>query len=394
MDKKTVRDLGLDGKRVLLRVDFNVPKDSKGGIADDSRIKAALPTIRYLLERGARPIVCSHMGRPGGRPDPAESLGPVSQRLQHLLEVPVSMAPDCVGPQVRAMARSLGPDTVLLLENLRFHSGEEENDPAFAGEIASLGEVYVNDAFGAAHRAHASTEGVARLLPAVAGFLMEKELEFLGRALSSPEMPMAAIVGGAKASDKIAVLEHMIDRVQALLVGGGMVATFLRAKGLEVGDSLVEEDKQEVAARLERRASQKGVGFHLPPDLVVAERFDAEAPGRDVDAGAVPSGWVIMDIGPRARELFSTEISRCRTAVWNGPMGVFEMPQFSEGTREVARALASMDGTTIVGGGSTAEAVHSLGLQDKMSHVSTGGGASLEFLEGKVLPGVAALMDG
>ncbi len=393
MGKKTVRDIDVGGKRVLLRVDFNVPKDpATGAILDDSRIKASLPTIRYLLERKARPIVCSHLGRPKGR-DPKESLAPVAARLQELAGVPVRMANDCIGPEVKAAAQSLPAGSLLLLENLRYHPEEEKNDPKFARELASLADVYVNDAFGAAHRAHASTEGVARYLPAVAGFLMETELKFLGKALANPERPMAAIVGGAKISDKIAMVENMLGKVQAMIIGGGMVGTFLKAKGLETGKSLVEADRTELATRFEKQARDAGVSFLLPLDLVVAERFAADAPSRTVPAAGVPRDWVIMDIGPQSAALFASEIKKCRTVVWNGPMGVFEMPRFAKGTKAIAEAMARVKGTTIVGGGSTAQAVHDLGLESKMSHVSTGGGASLEFLEGKTLPGVAALLD-
>ena len=393
MDKKTIRDVDVAGKRVLLRVDFNVPMDSDtGAVTDDSRIRAALPTIGYLREREARLILCSHLGRPQG-PDPKLSLAPVGRRLAKLLGADVPLASDCIGPEAVSAGRRLEAGAVLMLENLRFHPEEEANDPQFAGALASLAELYVNDAFGAAHRAHASTEGVAHCLPAVAGLLMEAELRFLGMALSNPERPMAAVVGGAKIGDKIAMLESMIDRVQALLIGGGMAATFLKAKGHQVGKSLLEPEKVEVAARLEGKAKANQVAFLLPLDLVVAQQFDAEAPARTVPAaGVVPDG-VIMDIGPQTVALFQSELRKCRTALWNGPMGVFEMPRFAHGTRGLAECLAGLNATTIVGGGSTAQAVNELGLADRMSHVSTGGGASLELLEGKTLPGVAALMD-
>ena len=393
MEKQTVRDIDVAGKRVLLRVDFNVPMDpASGAIADDSRIRSALPTIRYLLEQTAYPIVCSHLGRPKG-PNPRDSLAPTARRLGELMGVPVQMASDCIGLEVEAAARGLAPGALLMLENLRFHPEEEKNQPAFAQALASPAEVYVNDAFGAAHRAHASTAGVADWLPAVAGLLMEKELAFLGKALSAPDRPMAAVVGGAKISDKIAILENMVERVETLLVGGGMTATFLEAQGLEVGRSLLEPEKVEQAARLRKRATQKGLAFMLPLDLVVAEQFDADAPSRIVPVEKIPAEWAIMDIGPETRTRFRRELERCNTVVWNGPLGVFEMPRFSEGTRSIAHCLAALKGTTIVGGGSTAQAVHDLGLAEKMSHVSTGGGASLEFLEGRTMPGVAALMD-
>ena len=393
MDKKTVRDIDVAGKRVLLRVDFNVPLDpATRAIADDSRIRAALPTIQHLLEREARPIVCSHLGRPKG-PDPKESLAPVAPRLSEIAGVPVHLTSDCIGPEVKAAAEALPAGALLLLENLRFHPGEERNDDAFAEALASPADFYVNDAFGAAHRAHASTAGVGKFLPAVAGLLMEKELLFLGKALSAPDRPMAAVVGGAKISDKIAMLENMVGRVQSLLIGGGMAATFLKARGLEAGRSLLEPEKVEVAARLERQANEKGVSFLLPLDLIVAERFEADAPCRTVPAAGVPQDWVVMDIGPQTQDLFQSELRSCKTVVWNGPLGVFEMPHFASGTQSMAQCLAGLKATTIVGGGSTAQAVYELGLAERMSHVSTGGGASLEFLEGKTLPGVAALMD-
>lgn len=393
MDKRTLRDLDVSGKRVLLRVDFNVPKDSAtGAITDDSRIRAAVPTIRYLLDHRARVIICSHMGRPKG-PDPKESLAPVAERLQQIVNVPVRMAHDCVGTEVEQKARDLSTGSLLMLENLRFHPQEEKNDPTFARSLAALAEVYVNDAFGAAHRAHASTEGVAHHLPAVAGLLMEKELRFLGGSLTNPERPFAVIVGGAKISDKIAMMEFMVEKADALIVGGGMVATFLKAKGKQTGQSIVEPDKVDLALRLEQRASERGIDLLLPNDLVVAERFEANAPSRVVLTDRVPEGWVIMDIGPGTVADFTKEIKRSRTIIWNGPMGVFEMPRFSDGTRAIAECLANSRGTTVVGGGSTAQAVHDLGLEAKLTHVSTGGGASLEFLEGRVLPGVAALMD-
>ena len=392
MDKKTVRDIDVANKRVLLRVDFNVPKDAAGAISDDSRIRAALPTIKYLTERNAKVIVCSHLGRPKGV-DQKESLAPIAQRLAQLAQKPVPLAKDCIGPDVEAAVTAMKPGSLLMLENLRFHPEEEKNDAGFAQLLAKLADVYVNDAFGAAHRAHASTAGVARYLPAVAGFLMEKEIQFLGKALANPDKPMAAIVGGAKVSDKVAMMEFLVDKVQAVIVGGGMVATFLQAKKMPIGKSLVEPEMVETAARLERKAKDHGVAFSLPTDLVVGDKFDANAQIKVVPVDGTPEGWMILDIGPATATAYAKQLGQYKTVLWNGPMGVFEMPRFAEGTKKVAHALAALKATTIVGGGSTAEAVYELGLADKISHVSTGGGASLEFLEGKILPGVAALMD-
>ena len=392
MSKRTVKDVDASGKRALVRVDFNVPMDA-GVITDDSRIRAALPTLRYLLDQGASLMLASHLGRPKGTAVPALSLAPVARRLEELLGRPVRMATVVAGPEAEAMARDLAPGDVMMLENVRFCPQEEANDPAFARALASLADLYVNDAFGTAHRAHASTEGVAHHLPAVAGFLMRKEIGFLGKVLAGPQRPLAAVVGGAKVSDKIAMLEHMVERVDALLVGGGMAATFFRARGYEVGDSLLEPDMQDIAAALERRAAGRGVALLLPEDVVAAERFAADAPHEIVAADAVPPGWVIMDIGPKTVAAFARELGRCKTIVWNGPMGVFEMEAFAAGTRGIGQAVAQAHATTVVGGGSTAQAVYAFGLGDRISHVSTGGGASLELLEGKVLPGVAALQD-
>ncbi|MSQ25912.1 MAG: phosphoglycerate kinase [Dehalococcoidia bacterium] len=392
MDKKTIRDIDVAGKRVLVRVDFNVPQDDGGKIGDDSRIRAALPTIRYLQERQAKVILCSHLGRPKGV-EAKWSLGPIAARLGELLGTGVPLAGDCVGAQAQAAVAAVAPGGVGLLENLRFHPEEEKNEAGFVQALASLADVYVNDAFGTAHRAHASTEGVAHRLPAVAGLLMEKEIVFLGKAVQRPERPLACIVGGAKVSDKVKIIEHMLGQVDVLLVGGGMCATFFLAKGYGVGSSLVEGEMVETARRLEERAKSLGKPLLLPVDVVAAERFAADAPARTVAAASVPEGWTILDIGPQTVALFKSELRKCMTVVWNGPMGVFEMPRFAAGTKGVAETLAGLKATTIVGGGSTAEAVYALGLAEKMSHVSTGGGASLEFLEGKELPGVAALQD-
>ena len=390
MNKKTVRDVDFHDRRALVRVDFNVPlKD--GQVTDDTRIRASLPTIQYLIDKGAKVILMSHLGRPKGKPTPEFSLRPVAEHLGKLLGKPVSFAADCVGPAAEDAVRALKAGDVLLLENLRFHAEEEANDPAFAQKLAALGDLYVNDAFGSAHRAHASTEGVARYLPAVGGFLMERELEYLGRALESPRRPFVAILGGAKISDKIKVIENLLGKVDRLLIGGGMANTFLKAQGLAVGDSLVEDGSLDVARQLMAQAGDK---LLLPSDAVVADAFDANARAQVVPVNAVPSGWRILDIGPDTVRRYRAALSGARTVVWNGPMGVFEFPRFAEGTYAIARALADLpDATTVIGGGDSAAAVEQSGVADRMTHISTGGGASLEFLEGRVLPGVAALMD-
>jgi phosphoglycerate kinase len=390
VNKKAVRMLDVAGKRALVRVDFNVPLE-KGTVSDDTRIRAALPTIQYLLEHDARPILCSHLGRPKGKADPKYSLKPVAVRLGQLLDRPVEMAPDCVGPVVEEMARKLPSGGVLLLENLRFHPEEEANDAKFARALASLADVYVNDAFGSAHRAHASTVGVTAYLPAVAGFLMEKELAFLGRALAAPARPFIAVLGGAKVSDKIEVIHNLLGKVDSLLIGGGMANTFLKAQGKAVGESLVENDKLAEARTLLRDGGSKLI---LPVDAVVADRLDVGAQTRTVPVDAVPAGWRILDIGPETTERFLQHLSTAQTVVWNGPMGVFELAPFAAGTFAIARALAQLSGsTTIIGGGDSAAAVEQAGVAQHMTHISTGGGASLEFLEGKELPGVAALQE-
>lgn len=388
-DKKTIRDTDVKGKRVLVRVDFNVPLDD-GKVADDTRIRAALPTIQYLVEQGAIVILMSHLGRPKGKVREELRLTPVAERLAELLGRPVTMAVDCVGEEVETAVDRLRPGDVLLLENLRFHPGEEANDPEFVSRLASLGEVYVNDAFGTAHRAHASTEGVAHRLPAVAGFLMEKELNFLSKALESPEKPFVAVLGGAKISDKIGVVDNLLGKVETLLIGGGMANTFLKAQGHQVGQSLVEEESLPLARELLDKAGHKLV---LPVDVVVADKFDAEAQSKIVGVEEVPAEWRILDIGPATVERFAQELSRAKTVVWNGTVGVAEFPRFAAGTQAIIEMLAESQATTIVGGGDTAAAVERAGLVEKMTHVSTGGGASLELLEGKVLPGVAALAD-
>ena len=396
MNKKTIRDIQVAGKRVLVRVDFNVPLDAERHITDDTRIKAAIPTIRYLLDQGAAVILMSHLGRPNGQVVESMRLTPVAQRLSELLGRPVQMAPDCVGPEVEALAKALQPGQILLLENLRFHKEEEKNDPNFARQLASLGDIYVNDAFGTAHRAHASTEGITHYLPGVAGFLMEKEINFLGSALENPRRPFAAIIGGAKVSDKIAVLERLINMVDSLLIGGGMANTFLKAEGHEIGDSLFEESKLDVARELIMKAHQKGLEFLLPIDVVIADRFAPDANSKVVDHNEVPPGWRIMDIGPATIAVFRQALEGAETIVWNGTLGVAEMPAFARGTNAIIETLVERTregATTIVGGGDSAAAVEQAGVAEEMTHVSTGGGASLEFLEGRVLPGVAALQD-
>ncbi|RME72963.1 MAG: phosphoglycerate kinase [Chloroflexi bacterium] len=391
MNKKTIKDVDVSGKRVLVRVDFNVPL-ADGKVADDRRIRAALPTIQYLLDNGAAVILMSHLGRPKDGPDPKFAMDPVAVRLGELLGRPVKKLDDCVGPEVEAAVKAMKPGDVILLENTRFHKEEKKNDPAFAAQLAALGEVYVNDAFGSAHRAHASTAGVTDTLrPAVAGFLLEKELAYLGGALANPERPFLAIMGGAKISDKIAVIENLLKKVDSLLIGGGMANTFFVAQGYKVGKSLVEEEAIDTAKKL---LADHGDKLVLPVDCVVAREFKADAEAKVVPVDEVPDDWMILDIGPATVAHFSNRLAAAKTVVWNGPMGVFEFPRFAEGTFAVARALAELkDATTIIGGGDSAAAVEQSGLADKMSHISTGGGASLEFLEGKVLPGVAALDD-
>src|SRR6266852_5594696 len=396
MNKKTVRDIDVAGKRVLMRVDFNVPLDAERRITDNSRIRAALPTIQYLLDHGAALVLMSHLGRPDGKVVEKLSLAPVAQRLSELSGKPVEVAADCIGPQIEAQARSLHAGQILLLENLRFHPEEEKNDPAFAQQLAALGELYVNDAFGTAHRAHASTEGVTRFLPGVAGFLVEKELNFLGAALEHPQRPFAAIVGGAKVSDKIKVLERLISMVDVLLIGGGMANTFLKAEGYEIGDSLFEESKVELARDLVTKARSNNLTLLLPVDVVVADRFAADARHKVVAADAVQAGWRILDIGPATIEAFRAALADAQTIVWNGTPGVAEWQAFAKGTDAIIDILArrtQAGATTIIGGGDSAAAVDAAGATEQMTHISTGGGASLEFLEGRVLPGVAALQD-
>ena len=388
-NKKTIRDIDVKGKKVLVRVDFNVPtKDGKVG--DDTRIRAALPTIQYLLDHGAAVILCSHLGRPKGGPDPKYTLKPVADYLAQLMGKPVAFAEDCVGPVAEAAAKALKPGQVLVLENTRFHPEEEKNDLGMAKQLASLADVYVNDAFGTAHRAHASTEGVARFLPGVAGFLMEKEIKYLGQAIDDPKRPFVAILGGAKISDKIGVIKNLLTKADVILIGGGMANTFLAAKGLAMGDSLVEADALETAKEL---LASGGGKLTLPVDMVLADKFDAEAQSKTVPTGNVPDGWRVLDIGPKTVEAFGKLIQNAGTVVWNGPMGVFEFPRFAEGTYGVAKAVAASHAVSVVGGGDSVAAIQQSGLADKITHISTGGGASLEMLEGLVLPGLAALQD-
>lgn len=382
----------MGGKRVLVRVDFNVPLDD-GKIADDRRIREALPTIAELRRQGARVVLASHLGRPDGKVVEALRLDPVARRLSELLSAPVRKLPDCVGPAVERAVSAMRDGDVVLLENLRFHPEEEDNDDAFARSLASLADVYVNDAFGTAHRAHASTVGVTRFLPAVAGLLMEKELTYLSRALEDPRRPFVAILGGKKVSDKIGVIRNLLTRADTLLIGGAMSYTFLRARGLSIGASLCEEDKLALARSLMEDAGKRRVTLRLPEDVVVADRFAEDAVYRVVPAEAIPDGWMGLDIGPRTASAYAEAISPAGTVMWNGPMGVFEFPAFAAGTRAVAEAMARSQAVTIVGGGDSAAAVQQMGLAERMTHISTGGGASLEFLEGKELPGVAALLD-
>ena len=392
LNKKTVEDVNVFGKKVLVRCDFNVPlKD--GEITSDKRIVASLPTIKYLIDHNAKVILCSHLGRPKGEFKPEFSLAPVAKRLSELLGKEVKMAKDVVGESAQALAAELKDGDVMLLENVRFHAEETKNDPEFSKALASLADIYVNDAFGSAHRAHSSTTGVADYLPAVCGYLIQKEIEFMGGALENPKRPLVAILGGAKVSDKIGVINNLLDKVDTLIVGGGMAYTFFVAKGYHVGTSLVEEDKVELAKDMMNKAAEKGVKFLLPIDNVVGKEFDADTEYQTINSDEFPAGWMGLDIGPKTRELFADAVKGSGTVIWNGPMGVSEWDHFANGTIAVATAVAESGAISIIGGGDSAAAVQKLGFADKMSHISTGGGASLEFLEGKELPGIAALND-
>ena len=393
-NKKSVTDVDVSGKRVLLRCDFNVPQDKQTGeITSDKRIVASLPTIKYLLEHGARVVACSHLGKPKGEVVPSLSLAPVANRLSELLEKPVVFASDVAGEDSVKKAEALKDGEIMLIENVRFEKGETKNDPELAKRLASLGEIYVSDAFGSVHRAHASTAGVAAYLPAYAGFLVEKELSVMGKALADPKRPFVAILGGAKVSDKIGVITNLLDKADTIIIGGGMAYTFFKAMGWNIGTSLLEEDRVELAKETMEKAKAKGVKFLLPIDTAIGDRFAADCERKVVDSDKLPDGWMGMDIGEKTVELFRENVKNAGTVVWNGPMGVFEFPAFAQGTREIARALTESNAVTIVGGGDSAAAVEQLGFADKITHISTGGGASLEFLEGKELPGVACLLD-
>ncbi len=400
MAKRSLADLGvgdLAGKKVLVRVDFNVPLNDDGIITDDTRIRAALPTVKYLIEKGSKVILSAHFGRPKGQVNESMRLTPVAQRLSELLDIKVVKTESCIGLDAESKVTAMSEGDVVLLENVRFIAGEEKNDPDFAKNLASLAEVYVNDAFGAAHRAHASTEGVTKYLsPSVAGFLMEKELQYLQGAIDSPDRPLAAIVGGSKVSSKIGVLESLLDKCDKVLIGGGMIFTFYKARGLNVGKSLVEDDKLELAKSLEEKAKAKGVQFLLPNDVVLANNFSPDADSQLADINSIPEGWMGLDIGPESVKLFQNALADCKTVIWNGPMGVFEFDKFANGTNSISTTLADLSKKgccTIIGGGDSVAAVEKAGLASNMSHISTGGGASLELLEGKILPGVSALDD-
>jgi len=392
-NKKTVEDIDVSGKRVLVRVDFNVPLDADFNVTDDTRIVGSLDTIRYLCGKGARVILVSHLGRPKKGFEAKFSMKPAADRLAELLGKPVALAADVIGEDAVSKAAALKDGGVLVLENVRFHPEEEKNDPAFAKQLASLADIYVNDAFGTAHRAHASTEGVAAYLPAVCGFLIKKEIEFMGKALSDPARPFVAILGGAKVSDKIEVIENLIEKCDSIIIGGGMLYTFIRAEGHGTGKSLCEEDKIGLAGDLLKKAEARGVKFYLPIDTIVAKEFKNDTEFKSVPIDAMPDDWLGLDIGDGTIDLFRGVIAEAKTIVWNGPMGVFEMPNYAKGTMEIARAISESGAISIVGGGDSAAAVEQFGFADKMSHISTGGGASLEFLEGKTLPGIAALLD-
>ena len=393
MNKKSVKDIDLRGKKVLVRCDFNVPYDENRVITDNNRIVAALPTIKYLLENNCKVILCSHLGRPKGEVKPEFSLDIVAAELSRLLGKDVYLAKDVVGPDAQEHAANLQEGEVMLLENVRYEAGEEKNDEELSKKFASLAEIFVNDAFGTAHRAHSSTTGVASYLPAVSGFLIEKELTFMGNALNEPVRPYIAIIGGKKVSDKIGVIEALLDKVDTLMIGGAMAYTFFKAQGYSVGNSICEEDKLDLANSLMAKAKEKGVNLMLPVDTVVATEFSPDAETKVVKCTEIPDGWEGLDIGPETVRLYKEELSKAKTVVWNGPVGVFEMEKFAVGTKEIANALAEIDAIKVVGGGDSASAIKNLGLEDKFTHISTGGGASLEFLEGKLLPGIEALQN-
>ena len=393
MNKKTVKDIDLKGKKVFVRCDFNVPMDEERNITDNTRIVAALPTIKYLLEQNCKIILASHLGRPKGEVKPEYSLAPVAKELSRLLNKEVIMAKDVIGPDAMEKAKNLKEGEILLLENVRFHREETDNDPEFSKKLASMAEIFVNDAFGTAHRAHSSTTGIASYLPAVSGFLIEKELKFLGDALYNPERPFVAILGGAKVSDKIGVIDSLLEKVDTLIIGGGMAYTFFKAQGYEVGNSLCELDKLDLARELMEKAKTKGVKLILPVDTKVGKEFKVDTESKTVKYTEIPADWEGFDIGEETIKMFSDEIRKAKTVVWNGPLGLFEFPQFAIGTNAIAKVLSEIDATTIIGGGDSAAAVEKAGLADKMTHISTGGGASLEFLEGKKLPGIEALLD-
>ena len=393
MSKKTVKDIDLRGKKVFVRCDFNVPMDENQNITDNRRIVAALPTIKYLIEQNCKIILASHLGRPKGEFKPEFSLAPVAKELSRLLGQEVLMAKDVIGESAKTLAANLQEGQLMLLENVRFHREETDNDPEFSKELASMAEVFVNDAFGTAHRAHASTEGISHYLPSVSGFLIEKELKFLGDALNNPERPFVAILGGAKVSDKIGVIDSLLEKVDTLMIGGGMAYTFFKAQGYEVGNSLCEPDKCDLALSLMNKAKEKGVKFLLPVDTKIGKEFKPDTESKTVAWTEIPEGWEGFDIGEKTIEMFKDELKSAKTVVWNGPLGLFEFDQFAIGTNAIAHALAELDATTIIGGGDSAAAVEKAGLADKMTHISTGGGASLEFLEGKKLPGIECLQD-
>ena len=393
MNKKTVKDINIQEKKVLVRCDFNVPMNEEREITDNTRIVAALPTINYLLEQNCAIILCSHLGRPKGEFKEEFSLKPVAKELSRLLDKEVIMSEDVIGDDAKSKAENLKPGEIMLLENVRFHKEETDNDPEFAKKLASMAEIYVSDAFGAVHRAHASTAGVAEYLPAVSGFLIEKELKFLGNAISNPERPFVAILGGSKVSDKIGVIDNLLEKVDTLIIGGGMAYTFFKAKGYEIGNSICEEDKLDLAKEVIKKAEEKGVKLMLPVDTVIGKEFKEDTESKTVKATEIPTDWQGLDIGEETIKIYSDELEKAKTVVWNGPLGVFEFEKFAIGTNKIAEILSNINATTIIGGGDSAAAVKKAGLENKMSHISTGGGASLEFLEGKTLPGIECLLD-